>query len=480
MAIQSESPNKKRKPASKTSTAKMPLTSKALPDTVGTLLAQAEAGDRKFQQQLGSMYYAGSGAKQDHKKAAYWFSKAADQGMPVSQFNLGIMYRNGVGVTASETAAIKWFKKAAEQGDAQAAHRLGKIYEQGEGNSRNMKKAVEWYQTAAKLGNAKAKSRLEQIAEEHISAYNNGDYKEDIIDIAVDCYKFAAKMGDVKAKSRLEQIAEEGVSAYNNGDYKKAYGMIASLAKSDKTGEFFRFLAIMHLKEDGTPTSVYTGLAHACYLDAAFCGNATAMYEIAQIHEGAEDSEDGDALLFYKAAKDHGHAEAAQRFALLAREADPDALCDLGCKYRSGKSKLVTQNYVEAVEWFSKAADQGDWRACGYFGAMYEKGQGLTKDLGKAYAWTLKAAREGARQGESTQCRSWKSIEYSGLLFRLGKMSFLGEGTNVDYRLAAQWFQKAEDLGDCIIGESALKLLLAGNYEDLTIKLKEYNACYEY
>lgn len=439
MTIQTESFNKIIEPASKTSTAKMPSTSNALPDTVESLLVRAEAGDGKIQQQLGSMYYTGSGAKQDHKKAAYWFSKAADQGMPVSQFNLGIMYQSGMGVNASETEVKKWLQKAAEQGDAQAAYQLGKTYEQGKRDSRN--------------------------------TWN--------MECAVDWYLHAAELGDIKAKSRLEQIAEEGVSAYNNGDYKKAYGMIASLAKSDKTGEFFRFLAIMHLKEDGPPTSVYTGLAHAYYQDAAFCGNATAMYELAQLQEGAENSEDGDALLYYKAAMDHGHAEAAQCFALLAREADPDVLCRLGCSYRGG-NKLVTKNYVEAIRWFSKAADQGDWSACGYFGAMYEKGQGLTKDLGKAYAWTLKAVREGARQGESTQCRSWKSREYRGLLFRLGKMSFLGEGTNVDYRLAAQWFQKAEDLGNCIIGESALKLMLAGNYEDLTIKLKEYNACYEY
>ena len=57
---------------------------------------------------------------QDDAKAANWYLKAAEQGLPEAQWNLGWMYESGKGVPFDEKEAMKWFHKAAIQGDALA------------------------------------------------------------------------------------------------------------------------------------------------------------------------------------------------------------------------------------------------------------------------------------------------------------------------------------------------------------------------
>lgn len=52
-------------------------------------LQKANAGDDKAQVNLGVMYAKGEGVPKDYKQAMSWYSKAADQGDAIAQFNLG-------------------------------------------------------------------------------------------------------------------------------------------------------------------------------------------------------------------------------------------------------------------------------------------------------------------------------------------------------------------------------------------------------
>ena len=49
----------------------------------------------------------------------------------------------------------------------------------------------------------------------------------------------------------------------------------------------------------------------------------------------------------------------------------------LGLMYDNGQG--VTQDYVEAVKWYQKAAEQGHAKAQYNLGLMYDKGQGVTQ-----------------------------------------------------------------------------------------------------
>lgn len=50
-----------------------------------------------------------------------------------------------------------------------------------------------------------------------------------------------------------------------------------------------------------------------------------------------------------------------------------------------GFEKYSEDNYVEAVEWYQKAADLGNGRAQNNLAVLYQYGAGVEKDLAKAH-----------------------------------------------------------------------------------------------
>ncbi|MBC8348860.1 MAG: TonB family protein, partial [Verrucomicrobia bacterium] len=90
--------------------------------------------------------------KGEHKEAANFYLKAANQGDISAQFNLGWMYANGLGVPEDDVEAFKWFRKAAHQGNASAQFNLGLMCEKGEGVNEDKKEALKWFQKAADNG----------------------------------------------------------------------------------------------------------------------------------------------------------------------------------------------------------------------------------------------------------------------------------------------------------------------------------------
>jgi TPR repeat protein len=77
----------------------------------------------------------------------------------------------------------------------------------------------------------------------------------------------------------------------------------------------------------------------------------------------------------------------------LAEQGDPAAQFALGAHYVTGEG--VTQNYSEAVHWFSLAAAQGHVIAQSTLGAYYGIGRGVPQDYTKAYFWSLLAQAGG-------------------------------------------------------------------------------------
>ena len=57
----------------------------------------------------------------------------------------------------------------------------------------------------------------------------------------------------------------------------------------------------------------------------------------------------------------------------------------LGNLYLAGHG--VAQNYVEARQWFEKAAAQGDAKAQNNLGTLYGFGQGVPRNYVRAYMW---------------------------------------------------------------------------------------------
>jgi len=75
-----------------------------------------------------------------------------------------------------------------------------------------------------------------------------------------------------------------------------------------------------------------------------------------------------------------------------AEGGNPDAQNQLGVLYSEGRG--VPQNYLEAKDWFKKAADQGHAGAQVNLGTLYSLGQGATFSDYMALFWFQKAAEQ--------------------------------------------------------------------------------------
>ena len=75
----------------------------------------------------GLAYIEGDGVPEDHKQAALWLLKAAEQGHAGAQFHIGLCYYHVIGVAQDDEKAIYWLKKAAAQGHEEAKKELNEI-----------------------------------------------------------------------------------------------------------------------------------------------------------------------------------------------------------------------------------------------------------------------------------------------------------------------------------------------------------------
>ncbi|KAF9161894.1 hypothetical protein DFQ26_004041 [Actinomortierella ambigua] len=92
----------------------------------------------------------------------------------------------------------------------------------------------------------------------------------------------------------------------------------------------------------------------------------------------------------------------------------------------------VDQNDVEAVKWFTKAAEQGDENAQHNLGVMYEYGQGVDQNNAEAAKWYTMAAEQGDVNAQ----------------INLGWMYALGQGVDQSDGDAVKWYTKAAEKGD--------------------------------
>jgi TPR repeat protein len=137
----------------------------------------------------------------------------------------------------------------------------------------------------------------------------------------------------------------------------------------------------------------------------------------------AGDYEDG------AAAYNHGDFVTAKRLWLpLAERGEPKAQTGLARMYFLGQGVKV--NLAAALDWCSKAAEQGFPAAQYELGQIYEHPwDPQIRDLAKAVKWYRKAADQG----------------YADAQDELGGMYELGLGVRTDYAEAEKWFAKAQD-----------------------------------
>ena len=125
----------------------------------------AEAGNVLGQYNLGVAYKDGIGTEPDGAKAIEWTTKAADQGDPWAAYNLAIIHDEGTLVPKDMDKAITFYKKAVEGGNIDAMMNLAIVYEEGQGVPADKAEALRLYQMAADAGDEEAQQAVERLKE---------------------------------------------------------------------------------------------------------------------------------------------------------------------------------------------------------------------------------------------------------------------------------------------------------------------------
>ena len=116
------------------------------------MIADADAGDIRTQNQLGWAYETGQGRAKDYQEALRWYRRAADAGNSNGMFKLGWFATNGLAEPADDAAAVAWYRKAAELRHPVAQNNLGFHLREGKGVAADPVEAMMWFELAAKSG----------------------------------------------------------------------------------------------------------------------------------------------------------------------------------------------------------------------------------------------------------------------------------------------------------------------------------------
>lgn len=114
-----------------------------------------------------------------------------------------------------------------------------------------------------------------------------------------------------------------------------------------------------------------------------------------------------------------------------ALQGEPDAQCALGARYASGEGG--EQDFAKSLEWYTKAAQQGNAKAQWNVAILYARGPGgIAQDAQQAAQWCQQAADQGFAAAQAT----------------LGLMYANGQGVEKDVGQAVTLLQQAADQGD--------------------------------
>ena len=122
----------------------------------------SDQDDRLAEWLLGRLYFMGSGVPRDTQMAAGFLKKAADQDDPFAEYLLGSIELEH----SNYAKAADWFRKAAQQGLPQAQLQLGILLHQGLGIKADKFEAYVWLLLSLDAGNPAGSSDLAALEAE--------------------------------------------------------------------------------------------------------------------------------------------------------------------------------------------------------------------------------------------------------------------------------------------------------------------------
>jgi TPR repeat protein len=148
------------------------------------------------------------------------------------------------------------------------------------------------------------------------------------------------------------------------------------------------------------------------------------------IGPGVDEYEQGEKY-FQGSGVDKNYIEAMQQYKKAAEQGHSDAMISIGVIYGAGGNGIQQDHKLE-MKWYRQAADSGSAQAMNNIGYMYDEGIGVQQDYNEAMAWYKKAADSG----------NTNAMNNIGYMYRNGL------GVQQDHNEAVTWYKKSADLGN--------------------------------
>ncbi len=101
-------------------------------NSMHSMIEAAESGNLEAQHDVGACYATGDwDGPKDEREAIKWYTRAAEAGHPLSQYDLGFMLILGEGAEKDIEKGLWWIEQASANGEPHATRLLVDIYEKG-------------------------------------------------------------------------------------------------------------------------------------------------------------------------------------------------------------------------------------------------------------------------------------------------------------------------------------------------------------
>lgn len=309
------------------------------------------------------------------------FAHLAVEGDAHAQFYLGVMYNKGYGVEQSLEKAIQWYEEASSGGIPEAQYNLGLLHYNGEGAVEDYVEAARWMRLAAEAEMTKAQYEMGLF-------YFYGEGVKEDNQIALSWFLKAADKGHANANYYLGLFSEKGYGV--NKDLLQA---LTSYITADLLGSDVALKAKDRLwarVNSWDQDNAARAAAYDLYNLGAFeqAWNLLASQENI-IHP------DSQYLLAVMLQEGRGveqnYVVAVEWYEKAANNVVPHswAARDLAYLYATGTG--VEINYGKALSLYLQAAQEKDLNATKSISVLYENGYGVDKNLVEAFAWLLVA-----------------------------------------------------------------------------------------
>ena len=378
--------------------------------------------------ELGDMYYAGKGVRQDYQKAMEYYQKACDEGYPYAFYSLGFMYWKGQGTLPDKEKAQEYLSQAAAMGNESAFQLLNRMDHESE-----EEKDIDPFARQAYLEAQQALADKE--TEKYINLLSqsaNLGYVQALNDLG-DLY-FNGEL----APKHMGKAYEYFLKASQNGSGYGSYscGFILMKGSSDIPRDIEKGLSMFRLAVEQNYKAATRDLARYYYSLETEEDNRNALdYYLQYIEYNPKDT---DTLLHIGLIYESGlgvplNIDLARRYYERAAEQDETGMAYnfLGGTYMNDEE--TESNERKAVHYFQKAIELGNTNAMFRISYYLHNGKGgLQVDIPREIELLTEASKRGNHQ----------ATYRLGLLFEDNE-----SGMAQNLELSVKYFQLAADNG---------------------------------